>query len=112
MGGFWEFIELGYKSLALIVDCKNYSDFLSPNQVTLTSKYLGERGLGMFGLIISRRGFSRSAEREQRRLWTIDGKMILSLIDADLIKMMSLKEEGDDPSKVIDNANRLFRGSF
>jgi hypothetical protein len=111
-GNFWEGIRITYKSLALIIECKNYGDLLRPNQVTITSKYFGEKRLGLFGAIVSRHGFSDAAKREQKRLWLEDGKMILSLTDRDLENMLTLKEAGDAPSKVIDNAIRLFRQSI
>jgi hypothetical protein len=111
-GRFWESIRIAHKSLALIVECKNYSDLLRPDQVTITSKYFGEKKLGLFGVIVSRKGLSESAKQEQMRLWMEEEKMILCLTDGDMINMMSLKEADDDPSKVIDNAIRLFRQSI
>jgi hypothetical protein len=111
-GDFWKWISLNYKSLALIVECKNYADLLPPSQITITSKYFGEKKLGLFGAIICRKGLSESAKHEQTRLWMEDEKMILSLTDDDMTNMLALKEAGDDPSKVIDNAIRLFRQSI
>jgi hypothetical protein len=108
--GFWAHIQMNYKSLALIVDCKNYAGLLPENQITITAKYLNEKGLGLFGIILCRRGLSESAKRTQERLWE-DGKMLLALDDHDLENMLSLKEAGEDPSKVIDNAMRTFRQS-
>jgi hypothetical protein len=111
-GNFWSWIRMTYKSLALIVECKNYSASLGPNQVVITSKYFGEKRLGLFGIIACRKGLSESARREQERLWVDEGKMILALTDDDLNNLLSLKETGEDPLKVIDNAIRLFRQSF
>lgn len=85
---------------------------MRPNQVTITSKYFGEKRLGLLGVIVARKGLSESAKEEQKRLWMEDGKMILCLTDDDMLNMMSLKEAGDNPSKVIDNAIRLFRQSI
>jgi len=108
-GGFWKWIAWNHKSIAMIVDCKNYSEPLGPEEVTLTAKYLEERRLGLFAVIACRKGFSQSARREQERLWTVERKMILPLTDDDLVRMLRLKEAGDDPSKVIDHAIRAFR---
>jgi hypothetical protein len=109
---FWGWVRITYKSLALIVECKNYADLLPPSQVTMTSKYFGEKKLGLFGAIVCRKGLSEPAKQEQARLWMEDEKMILSLTDDDMISMLTLKEANDDPSKVIDNAIRLFRQSI
>jgi hypothetical protein len=111
-GDFWKLITLTYKSVALIVECKNYADPLRANQVTLSSKYFGEKKLGLFGVIICRKGLSEPAKREQERLWIQEGKMILALTDDDLVDMLRLREAGDDPLKVIDNAIMLFRQSL
>jgi hypothetical protein len=111
-GDFWGWIKLTYKSLALIVECKNYADLLPASQLTITSKYFGEKKLGLFGAITCRKGLSDSARQEQTRLWMEDEKMILSLTDVDMINMLALKEANDDPSKVIDKAIRSFRQSI
>ena len=100
-----------YKSLALIVECKNYATPLPQNQVTITAKYLSDKGLGLFGIIICRKGLSESARRTQEKLWN-EGKMLLVLSDHDLQNILNLKEAGEDPSKVIDNSMRKFRQSF
>ena len=112
--GFWRWIQLAYNSLALIVDCKNYGNELPANQVVITSKYFGSKRLGTFGIIITPVGFSSGAKAEQKRLWLEenDGKMILCLNGEDLIKMLELKENKEDPRKVIDGALRSFRQSL
>jgi len=63
-GDFWFWIMLTYKSLALIVECKNYSVPLRPNQVMITSKYFGEKRLGLFGIIMCR------TEKNRGMSWT------------------------------------------
>jgi hypothetical protein len=109
--GFWGHIQMNYKSLAFIVECKNYATPLPQNQVTITAKYLSDKGLGLFGIIICRKGLSESARRTQEKLWN-EGKMLLVLSDHDLQNILNLKEAGEDPSKVIDNSMRKFRQSF
>jgi hypothetical protein len=106
---FWTWIMLTFKAVALIVECKNYSQELQADELTITSKYLDDTRLGLFGIIVSRKGYSESARDEQKRLWINDNKMILSLTDEDLVKMLRLKQAREDPAKVIDNAHRLFR---
>jgi hypothetical protein len=108
--GFWAYVQMNYKSLALIVDCKNYAGPLHQNEIIITAKYLNEKGLGLFGIMLCRRGLSESARRTQKSLWN-EGKLLLALSDDDLKDMLKLKELGDDPSKIIDNAMRKFRES-
>lgn len=48
------------------------------------------------------------AEKTQEDLWKEQGKILLSLNDKDLEKMLELKENHDEPWKVIDNIIREF----
>ncbi len=90
--GFWASVRLAYKSVGVIVECKNYTAPLKANQVTITSKYLGAKRLGLFGIITCRSGLTDSARSEQVRLWTDEDKMIIDLSDEDLIKMVELRK--------------------
>jgi hypothetical protein len=96
----------------VIVECKNYAEPLQANQVTITSKYLGAKRMGLFGIIVCRKGFAESARKEQERLWMEEEKMIICLEDNDLLKMLELRETGEDPTKVIDSEIRLLRSSI
>jgi hypothetical protein len=111
-GDFWEYVRVRHKSVAIIVECKNYSRPLESNQVTITSKYFGDKRLGLFGIITSRKGLTDSAKNEQKRLWMEDNKMIVCLNDNDLLKMLELREADEDPEKVIDKTVRRFLESL
>jgi hypothetical protein len=112
VNGFWHWVSIVHESLSIIVECKNYGTLLKQNQVVITSKYLGRKRLGNMAIILTRKGLSKNAIKEQKRLWLEDDKLILCLNDQDLIKMLQLKEHKDDPSKVIDDALRSFRESL
>lgn len=112
VGGFWQWVSIVHSSLSIIVECKNYGKYLPQNQVVITSKYLGRKRLGNLGIILTRKGLSKGAIAEQKRLWVEDEKLILCLTDEDLIKMLELKEHKEEPSKVIDEAVRSFRRSL
>lgn len=109
---FWKYVMLAHKSMAVIVDAKNYSEALPANQVVIASKYFRKKGISSFGIVISRCQISEGAKAEQKKLWVEDDKMILCLSDDDLLKMLELKEKGDDPAKVLDDALRKFRLSI
>ena len=109
---FWKWIMITYSSLALIVECKNCSSELVPNNVVISSKYFGGKRLSLFGLIVTREGLGETAKDEQKRIWLEEDKMIICLNDRDLVKMLELKDRDEDPSKVIDEAVRSFRQSL
>lgn len=112
VSGFWNLIQSKYDALAIIVECKNYSNPIEGNNVVISSKYLGERRLGRFGIVISRFPPAESAIKERKRLWLEEGKLILFLEDEDIKTMIKLKDEGNDPEIILDKKQRDFRQSL
>ena len=108
---FWSHIQSAYKSIAVIVDSKNYSDELPPNQVVITSKYFGIKKLGNFGLIISPKGPSKACRKQQIDRWMNHNEIILCLSNDDLSLMVSHKEDGKNPEVILDNLIRELRQS-
>jgi len=101
---FWKYILYKY-GIAVIIDCKNYTDFLNQNTFVITSKYIsGPRRLTKFGMILTRKGMNESAKIQQKRVW--GDVYLICLNDEDLIKMIKLKESGKEPSIIIDNKIR------
>jgi len=107
-GRFWGYIRDKFDSLALVVECKNYSSRIKGNQIVISSKYLGKNRLGRFSIVFSRLGPAESATKEMKRLWTEDDKLVLCLMDDHLIKMLELKERKKKPEIVIDKAMHEF----
>lgn len=110
-GGFWGYLQTSFSASHIIVDTKNYNDELPKDQVVITSKYFGAKKLGNFGLIISRRGPSKSAKREQIDRWLHHDEMIICLSDADLEEMMALKQAENEPEVVLSRLIRELRES-
>lgn len=88
--GFWGFLQNKFSASSIIVDAKNYKSELPKDQVVIVSKYFGARKLGNFGLIISPKGPSKSAKKEQINRWIHHGEMIICLSDANLEEMLTL----------------------
>ena len=110
--GFWAYVKNAYSSLSLIVECKNYSDPISPNEVVITSKYFGAKKLGTFGIIVSRKGPDTNCLKQQIQYWQEEGKMIVCLSDVDLKDMIVLKLKEKDPQTVLDRQVRKLRESI
>jgi hypothetical protein len=104
-GDFWNWLIIKY-GLAIVVECKNYAEPLKENQVVITSKYLGKKKLTTLGIMLTRKGLGKSAQQTQIDEWKDNDKMVVCLNDEDLIKMLELREKGQESSKVIDNAIR------
>ncbi|MDH5695310.1 MAG: ATP-binding protein [Dehalococcoidia bacterium] len=104
----WLHTDQRFGSLAVIVDCKNYSSELSGDEVYKTTKYLSKDRLGMFGIIVTRIGFAESGQARQNEVWRSDSKLVVCLNDADLKQMLEMKEAGAQPSFIIDKKIREF----
>lgn len=68
-----------------------------------------EEGCGLFGLICTRREIQNSAKTALLGQWLHYRKMIVCLTDQDLINMLLLKEEGNDPNLIIKEKITSFR---
>lgn len=110
--GFWPVVRDIYQGHYIVVDAKNYSDFLDKKPILEISHYLKPYGCGMFSIIVSRKGYSPAAEHAAKEQWIGGKKMIVSLSDLDIIKMLEHKKEGLDPEEVIKNYISDFRLSL
>jgi hypothetical protein len=108
--GIWEHIRRTHASTCLVVECKNYSKPLRQNQIFMTSKYLGpKKAGGSFGIILSSKGPSSSAQKQQLELWKLNDAIILCLSDEDLKGMIDLRQKELKPEELIDRKYREFR---
>ena len=108
LGDYWQFLISTYGE-GIIFDCKNYAKGIPENEIRITEKYLGSKKLTSFGIVISRKGFSKGAIDAQKEIWKDHGNMIISVTDEDLIKMLELKDSNGEPWKVIDYITKKFR---
>lgn len=109
--GLWNYI-LNKFGLALIIECKNYNEPLSENDVVISSKYLGTERITSLGILLTRKGLTKSGEASQINQWKDYKKLILCFTDNDLIKMLEFKVSQDDPGKVLDGHIRKFLESL
>ena len=80
--------------------------------MVITSNYFGLKKLGIFGVLISRKGISESGIRQQKDSWIHNDKMIVCVSDEDLKKMIRLKLEEENPEQIIDWYIRKLRQSL
>ncbi|WP_349156991.1 hypothetical protein [[Clostridium] symbiosum] len=81
-----------------VFEYKNYSDYISQNLIYITEKYLFPVALRNVAFIISRKGFDLNAQKATFGCLKESAKLIISLDDNDLIKMIYMKENGEEPS--------------
>ena len=106
---FWKFLITFYRTKFVVFEYKNYSDYISQNLIYLTEKYLFPVALRNVAFIISRKGFGTNAEKAALGCLRENGKLIVSLNDDDLIQMLTMKENGEEPSDyLLDRVERLL----
>jgi hypothetical protein len=100
--GFWsDVIKHEYKGSYVLLECKNLNTPVSPREVDDIARYLNEKSIGLFGIITGRKPANREAKRAQASRWTSHNQMIITLADRDLLKMIELYENQEDPCAVI-----------
>lgn len=107
--GFWLRVRDIYQGHYIVVDAKNYTKPLSKRPVLDISHYLKPYGCGMFAIITSRQGYGTAGSHAAKEQWIGNKKLIVSLSDSDLIKMLDLKKAGVPPEDVIKDHISDFR---
>lgn len=107
--GPWAYLERKYQAELIPVDAKNSDKYIRKNDFLQVAHYLKRGGLGLFGLIFSRRGLNQAGERHLQDIWNFDGKMLVVLDDSDVEQMLLLKRGEQDPCQVILEKIQEFR---
>jgi len=110
--GFWARIRVTYEAHYIVADAKNYTKPLKKEQILSVAHYLKPHGCGMFGLILSRAGPGPAATHAIKEQWIGSRKLILVLSDEDLMEMLSLKSQANDPELLLGQRIRDFRLSL
>ena len=106
---FWKFLISFYRTKFVVFEYKNYTDCIPQNLIYITEKYLFPVALRNVAFLISRKGFDSNAEKAALGCLKESGKLIISLDDNDLIKMLAMKETGEEPSDyLLDKVERLL----
>ena len=93
MHPLWQMLVQHYNSHFVVFEFKNYSKAIDQNLIYITEKYLFNAALRNVALIISRKGFSKSAKFAVEGCLKEHGKLILDSTDEDLIKMLEMKSD-------------------
>ena len=90
----------------IIFEFKNYKEQITQNEIYTTEKYLYDKALRRVAIIISRKGFDNNAIKASKGCLRENGKLIINLSDECLIKMIKMKNIGNNPieylSKMLD----------
>ena len=95
---FWKFLIQFYNTKFVVFEYKNYSAYVPQNMIYVTEKYLFSAALRNVAIIISRHGFDSNAQKAAFGCLKEHGKLIISITDEDLLKMVAKKDGGEEPS--------------
>jgi hypothetical protein len=106
---FWEFLRTEHSNLLVMFETKN-TQAIEVEHINQTATYLGDR-LGRCGFIIGRRPVE---EAQKRKIFGVYNdshprKVILTLSDFDIEKMLNMKCNGEDPMRYIQKLYRTFK---
>ncbi len=105
---FWDFISEYYKTIFVVFESKNYKDKIDQNLIYITEKYLFSPALRNVAIIISRKGFNRNAKKAAEGILKEHNKLILDITDKDLLKMIEMKDSGEEPSDYLYSKTEKF----
>ncbi|WP_407557054.1 restriction endonuclease [Winogradskyella sp. 4-2091] len=106
---FWKSIREIYQGHYIVVDAKNYSKKLAKRPIVDITHYLKPYGCGMFGIIDCRMGSGGASDHAIKEQWIGNKKMIVVLSDEDLVEMLQLKKNGNNPVEIIKRKIAIFR---
>lgn len=95
---FWKILIQHYNTRFVVFEFKNYESKIDQNLIYITEKYLYNAVLRNVAIIVSRNGFSDNARKAATGILAEDGKLIIELKDIDIINMLRMKADGEDPS--------------
>ncbi len=99
----WEEISQKYDAHFLLCEFKNYVDPIDKGEVNQAANYL-KRHIGRIGIIFSRIPPSPSALHMRRSVYADERKLILFFEDEHLLELLKLKEAGQNPLQLIQDA--------
>lgn len=100
---FWSIIENYFKSKYVIFEFKNYSEAVTQKEIYTTERYLYSKALRSVGIIITPNGYDTNAFWAAKGCLRENGKLILLLTNHDLLDMIKMKNDEENPSEYLLN---------
>lgn len=100
---FWSIVENYFKSKYVIFEFKNYSDVVTQKEIYTTERYLYSKALRSVGIIITPKDYDTNAFWAAKGCLRENGKLILLLTNKDLLEMIKMKNDEENPSEYLLN---------
>jgi len=98
---FCTIVERFFETKYLVFEFKNYRNRIKQTQVYTTEKYLYAKALRRVAIVVARNGVDENADWAAKGCLREEGKLILFLTKKDLISMIKLKDDNDDPTELL-----------
>lgn len=106
---FWSMIEGHFNSKYVVFEFKNHSHPITQKEVYTTERYLYKKALRNVAIIISRNGYDDHAHWAAKGSLRESGKLILLLTIIDLVEILDLSSNQNDPSSyLLDKVDELL----
>lgn len=100
---FWIFIEEYFHSKYIVFEFKNYRKQITQKEIYTTEKYLYAKALRCVAIIISCNGEDKNSKKAINGTLRENGKLILSISNADMLTMLEGKLAGNSPAEYLYN---------
>ncbi len=100
---FWSIVENYFKSKYVIFEFKNYSEEVTQKEIYTTERYLYSKALRSVGIIVTKEGYDKNAFWAAKGCLRENGKLILLLTNKDLLEMIKIKNDEENPSDYLLN---------
>lgn len=91
VSGLWTTILQCFNSKYIIFEFKNYKEKITQKEIYTTDKYLYLKALRGVAVLVSCKGASTNANKAIKGTLRENGKLIISVSNADLLKMIDIK---------------------
>lgn len=98
VSAFWKMIQQYFYSKYIVFEFKNYKEKITQKEIYTTEKYLYTKALRGVAIMISRKGHDKNADKAIRGILRENGKLIISINNADLACMIKMKMNNAIPS--------------
>lgn len=105
---FWDTLTRDFRTRAIIFECKNYSEGITPNQIYSTERYVNVGALRSVCFLVSRKDPQENAELAAFGAMREGGKLFVLLHDKHLAEMLDIRQTQLRREMEIGTPNRDF----
>ena len=99
--GYFYFLSICHAGDLILVECKNYTEPITQDEVEKTLKYLRRPSLANIGFIVARNGYDKGAFESAVDAFRIDKRLLIFIDEVQLMELYLAKAIGNDSIMVL-----------